>query len=91
MAKFQVTETFRDKDTLEVQAEGTLYETDNLKRAKFLQSHGYLGDEVEVTDDNDTDEGDLKHLGGGVYELHNGEKVKGKAKALKALEELNEG
>ncbi len=31
----------------------------------------------------------IKHLGGGYYELPNGEKVRGKDKATAALEELN--
>jgi hypothetical protein len=91
MAKYEVIEMFRDKDTHEVHAEGTHYETDDLKRAEFLQSHGYIGDEVEFTDDNDADDGDLIPLGGGMYELPDGEKVKGKAKALKALEEQKTG
>lgn len=40
----------------------------------------------EMEDPGET--GDLKHLGGGYYELPNGEKVKGKENAQVALAEL---
>jgi hypothetical protein len=47
LAKYEVKETFRDKETLELHVEGDLYETTDVKRAEFLQNHGYLGEKVK--------------------------------------------
>jgi hypothetical protein len=47
LAKYEVKETFRDKDTLELHVEGEFYETTDVKRAEFLQSHGYLGEKAK--------------------------------------------
>lgn len=51
---------------------------------------GAKGDQVESNGDDPEGEAEneLKHVGGGYYELPNGEKVKGKEKALEALAEL---
>lgn len=52
----------------------------------------YLGDAPADDDEKPTlDESGLVNLGGGVYQLPNGEKVRGKEKALEALAELNKG
>ncbi|URN94561.1 MAG: hypothetical protein NAG76_22555 [Candidatus Pristimantibacillus lignocellulolyticus] len=72
---------------------------DNLRHCKVGESHIPPNDEradqlvekgyIEPVDGNDTsDDGQLINLGGGYYELPNGEKVRGKDKALKALEAL---
>jgi hypothetical protein len=45
------------------------------QKVKELEETGDIGEE-------------LKHLGGGVYELPNGEKVRGKANAQEALDAL---
>lgn len=44
---------------------------------------------AEMVDDSDNDETNLQHLGGGYYQLSNGDKVKGKEAALKAQAELD--
>lgn len=65
---------------------GDIYTFEDEGRIDFLVEQGYLEEvaEEEVVDD-------LKHVGGGYYELPNGEKVRGKEEALKALAELESG
>lgn len=41
--------------------------------------------------EGDNTDGELVHLGGGFYQLPNGEKVRGKDKALEALAQLKAG
>lgn len=85
MRKYLVIQTFRDKFTQIVHSTGTFYETADEERASFLIESGYL-----KADDGDRNQHDepLKNLGGGYYELPNGEKVRGKEKALKALKKV---
>jgi hypothetical protein len=49
-------------------------------------------DEAPIDDEvkPEIDENGLVKLGGGIYQLPNGEKVRGKEKALEALAELNQ-
>jgi len=56
----------------------------NDERAEQLVEKGY----IEFVDSDNTSDGQLINLGGGYYELPNGEKVRGKDKAVKALEAL---
>jgi hypothetical protein len=49
-------------------------------------------DEPNQTDNNSDDLQDkLKHVGGGYYELPNGEKIRGKEVAMEALKALEKG
>lgn len=61
----------------------------NEERAQLLIDKGF----IEAVDDGnfaeEVEDGLIK-LGGGYYELPNGEKVRGKEKALEALAALNE-
>uniref|UniRef100_A0A7U4DJX0 Uncharacterized protein n=1 Tax=Geobacillus sp. (strain Y4.1MC1) TaxID=581103 RepID=A0A7U4DJX0_GEOS0 len=88
---------FRDKYTGDLFGKGTEYFTEDAKRAKYLQEWGYIGKEIEKESDeeiengNEVDEDDIKHIGGGYYELPNGEKVKGKQNAIAELEKLKDG
>lgn len=111
MPSYDVKKPFRDKDTMDLFGVGSEYYTEDSDRAKYLQSWGYLGEEIEPNHkesdpeneninlpDGEDSEGinnnqapvstDIKHVGGGFYELPNGEKVKGKDKALEALQAL---
>jgi len=81
---------FIDKFTNVYYAAGSEYETPDEDRAKHLQKLGYLGEEIMERDDDDLDQ-HLKPLAGGYYVLPNGEKVRGKEKAIKALKQLDEG
>lgn len=91
MSKNQTEETvivvkdFKDKENKnKIYRKGDTFEGDS-KRVSFLVSLGYLKVIVKEEPDNDPEK-DLNDLGGGWYELPNGEKVKGKAEALKQLE-----
>lgn len=64
---------------------GSTYYTEDPERAKYLQDWGYLGEEVEEEAKEDDQ---IKHVGGGYYELPNCEKVKGKENAFDALKDL---
>lgn len=91
MPSFIVLKPFIDKDTEDKFGVGSEYYTEDPERIQYLQSWSYLGEEVEKTDVNeDPEEGNpqIKHVGGGYYELPNGEKVKGKENALEELEKL---
>ncbi|MED0704946.1 hypothetical protein [Aneurinibacillus aneurinilyticus] len=81
MQKYLVIQTFRDKFTQNIHSAETFYETGDEKRASFLIESGYL----KANDEHDEP---LKNLGGGYYELPNGEKVRGKEKALRALKKV---
>lgn len=81
--KLAVVKAFIDKNTNIGYSVGDTFESGDSERVSFLQEEGYLYKEVE----EETPEG-IKHVGGGYYELPNGDKVKGKENALKALEEL---
>lgn len=69
-------------------AEGDHYDSSDADRVAYLQKLGFLGDEVRDADD-ELDER-LKHVGGGYYELPNGEKVRGRPNAIEALKTLDE-
>lgn len=72
-------------EKMKLYKKGDVYSYGDEDRIAFLVDQGYLEevDQAEVEDD-------LKHVGGGYYELPNGEKVKGKDEALKALAEAGE-
>lgn len=60
----------------------------NEERAQLLIDKGFIEAVDDGTAAEDVEDGLVK-LGGGYYELPNGEKVRGKEKALEALEDLN--
>ncbi|GLY09594.1 hypothetical protein [Pseudobacillus badius] len=81
MKKYKVIELFRDKHTDKLYKEGDTYSHADEARIKELMNAGYL--------EKDTvEKAELKHTGGGWYELPNGEKIQGKEEALAALEEI---
>jgi hypothetical protein len=66
------------------------------EQAGYFAPKDVLGRQVESVlggeePDNEPDEDGLKHLGGGVFELPDGKKIKGKSKALEALKALKVG
>ena len=56
-------------------------------RAKHLAKAGV----IELVENTTPDETGLMNLGGGYYKLPNGEKVRGRDKALEALNQLKDG
>lgn len=89
MKKYYVVADFIDKVTGSLVKAGEVFEADD-ERAELLKEKQVIGKEVqEQQQDDDPDLDGLKKLGGGYYELPNGEKVKGKENALEALKALN--
>ncbi|WP_028975926.1 hypothetical protein [Sporolactobacillus terrae] len=97
----KVLNAFVDKETRKEYSSGSIYPSSDIERIRFLQEKGFLEMDApaetptkEKADDKEVDEtelpSELKHLGGGVYELPNGEHVKGKKKALEELKNLKE-
>jgi len=83
--RFKVKKAFFDKeDGMKSYSENGIYVNDDEKRISELVRRGFI-DDKNLDDSNET-KADVKHVGGGYYELPNGEKVKGKDKALAALE-----
>lgn len=86
MEKYKVLKKFRDKETKEVydpQKEIELTE----ERANEIVAN--LGDDfISVIEEPETIEEFPKHLGGGNYELSNGDKVKTKEAAIAAEQAL---
>lgn len=78
--KATVIRAFIDKETKKPYNAGSVYESDNIERIKELQEKGYLlNKEYNIQYP--------LHLGGGWYELSNGEKIKGKKEAIQAQKE----
>lgn len=98
--RYGVTTAFKDKYTQKNYLVGSSFESEDQDRISYLQSNGFLSGEpipeTESENDDSTsetgaeDNPEIKHVGGGYYELPNGEKVKGKEKALETLKTLNE-
>ena len=78
--KYPVLRKFRDKYTKRIHEKGATYEA-NEERGAELQRLGFLGEPLPEP----SEEPELKHVGGGYYELPNGERVRGKDAALAAL------
>ncbi|CAM3744069.1 hypothetical protein COLU111180_06255 [Cohnella lubricantis] len=79
-----VLKDFKCKVTKKLFRSGDAYEGD---RAEELAALGYVAEGGGNSDLVDTWP---KHIGGGEYELSNGEKVKGKKAALAAQAEIDE-
>lgn len=72
---------FNDRESGKKFLPGQPFHSDTQERIELLLDQGFIGVEEE-------DDGPLKHVGAGWYELPNGESVRGKEKAEKALEAL---
>lgn len=83
--KTAVIKAFVDKNTNIGYSVGDAFESNDSERVSFLQDEGYLFRSVE----EESLEG-IKHVGGGYYELPNGDKVKGKEAAFEALKETDQ-
>lgn len=97
--QFIVINSFRDKNLNKDFLKGSAYESDDSERIAFLQEKGFLK-VAEAKDDGDfplappppdpsTNEHEFKHLGGGWYQLSNGEKIQGKEEAEAVEKELS--
>lgn len=98
----KVLKAFVDKDSKKEFSSGSIYPSSDIERIRFLQEKGFLEkdaepEETELAGEKEQEKNDqpdlpesLKSLGGGVYELPNGEHVKGKKKALEELSKLKE-
>lgn len=62
-----------------------VYESKDVKRIEFLVKEGFI---EASSNDEGGQTSEPVHVGGGYYELPNGEKVKGKEEAIAALKEL---
>jgi len=79
---YEVIKAFRDKtDNLKLINVGDPYSHGDEGRVAYLVKKGFLTEKSKQPPKDD-----IKHVGGGWYELPNGEKVKGKDEALAALE-----
>lgn len=77
---YKVKSSFRDlTDKKKLYKEGDTYSHTDEKRVAFLVEKGF----IEPSND-----GKIKHVGGGWYELPNGEKVQGKEEAEQTAKEL---
>lgn len=84
---FIVTNEFYDAETGELIKVGSTIEADE-EREEVLRAADVIGKESKEAPDG---EERPKHLGGGTYELSNGERVKGKEAAEEAEEKLKAG
>jgi hypothetical protein len=80
--KYPVIKNFRDKYTKIRYKIGDIYETEDAKRAEYLQSKEALGGQIA---EETTPEAQPKHIGGGWYELPDGTRVQGRENAENAL------
>lgn len=84
---FIVTNEFYDAETGELIKVGSIIEADE-EREELLRAADVIGKESAEPSDNDEWP---KHVGGGTYELSNGERVKGKDTAEEAEDKLKAG
>jgi len=78
---YKVKKKFRDKDTNKMHQPGDSYSTNNEREEKKLLNAGYItkqGKQMEAATmpDNTEKKADIKHLGGGWYQLPDGRKVR---------------
>ncbi|KSU89816.1 hypothetical protein AS180_00150 [Priestia veravalensis] len=73
-----VIKAFTDKETLTCYSPGEVYEGEDEERFNVLQELGYIKKSVDESFFP-------RHVGGGYYELPNGEKIKGKDQAIKLM------
>lgn len=75
---------FNDRESGKKFLPGQPFHSDTKERIELLLEQGFIG-VVEEDDD-----GPLKHVGAGWYELPNGDRVRSKEKAEEALKALQE-
>jgi len=81
--KVKILKSFSDKENKCIQHEGKEIEMADERAEQIMSAHPEL---IEVLEDSRPEF--PKHIGGGMYQLSNNEKIKGKDAALKAEEEL---
>lgn len=81
--KVKILKSFSDKENKCIQHEGKEIEMTDERAEQIISAHPEL---IEVLEDSTTEF--PKHVGGGLYLLSNGEKIKGKDAALEAEEKL---
>ncbi len=81
MSKNIIIRAFIDKNTLVGYSEGDTYESNDSERIAFLVEEGFLQENQKTSKFP-------KHVGGGWYELSNGDKVQGKDEAVEAEQSL---
>lgn len=79
---YVVLKTFRDRESGRKYFPDQPFDTEDKERIDLLLEGNYIEPSYE--------DGELKHVGAGYYELPNGEKVRGKEKAEEALKALQE-
>ncbi|CAK7002060.1 hypothetical protein [Tissierella sp.] len=85
--KVEILESFSDKESKAIQIKGEIVEMTEERVEYIISKNPNLIKPVEEKEESDLEF--PKHIGGGYYELSNGEKVKGKDEAIKAEDELN--
>lgn len=88
MKEYTVIAEFKDAETGNRLKPGDTISADD-DRVERLKAADVIGKEVTSGTSNDPDENGLISLGGGYYQLPNGDKVQGKDKALEALKDLD--
>ena len=78
---YKVKKKFRDKDSNELYQPGDNYSTNNEQEEKKLFNAGYITKQKKQIEsatmpDNTEKKADIKHLGGGWYQLPDGRKVR---------------
>lgn len=86
--ELKVIKDFHDKETHKLHKKGQFYSHSDESRVDFLIDKGFLSEESKQTPRKEDNSDYPNHVGGGYYELSNGEKVKGKEEAQKAQDEL---
>lgn len=82
--KAKVLITFSDVEAKKIRHEGEIIDLSVERFAEIMSINDRLIEETEDTTEYPN------HIGGGVYQLSNGEKVRGKDEAAKAEEALKE-
>lgn len=81
--KVKILKSFSDKENKCIQYEGKEIEITEERAEQIMSAYPEL---IEVLEDSTPEF--PKHVGGGLYLLSNGEKIKGKAVAFEAEEKL---
>lgn len=82
--KAKVIRDFHDNETDDLYKKNQFYSHSDEGRVDFLIEKGFLTEKSKQPP-KEVEEDYPKHIGGGYYELPNGDKVKGKKEAKKAM------
>lgn len=91
MSKYLVTAAFNDLELGRRREIGETMEPDDERAERLVAAKVIRALREGEGDNTDNTDNELVHLGGGFYQLPNGEKVRGKDKALEALVQLKAG